>query len=618
MPLFIVRSLVYTNSYRYICSNNNDNDMARPANPDTPYKIMLHVNKGYRYATTRPLIKTSDGSHYNKSIHWGRVTDELKFIPGRRFLYASLEDREKLIFPDGWDLSEIDKLRSNLRQGRPANAGDDTNRFYGDIWLLERIAEKTGIRQDLVSVFDGNQEMVNDVMTLAMYPYVTGFNYNRMAGWQRIVKTPSKHPLTPGHITKLTQGLSEQHRMDLFRLRAARVSKHAYCAMDSTTRSAYGDSLSEIKWGRNKEKIPLPQTLEVVVYTLDDHMPIYYRSFQGNIPDSRTVDVIMKDLDDAGFSAGLVYITDRGYGSLKNIEQYILSDRRVVMSTKVGIKQVKEKIHAFGQFGARPQEMEFDISSQVYYKQYDIAYEVMSIGGKVKKADRLHLNLYFDPIRRGSDQLQLDLEVAIQGEALEEMKREKSSLDRDMIVHDFPYYRVELTKSGHVKSYTLDEKKRDEAIENSGFFANLTHKLDISAPKALVAYKRRAEQEKYFRQMKSQMVCNRQRRRSEEGKSGRVLILFVSMILGSYLRHVWKSNKWLKDTFPSSLEILDEMRSIRFVEHKGRASMITPFLGDQLEIARAFGFKVPDGCEPAGKSKRPPKKRGRPRNNAGV
>lgn len=611
--LFTTKRLGHVNYYRYIC-----NDMARPTNPNTPYKITLHVNNGYRYAATRPLVKKDDGSHHNKSIHWGTVTDELKFIPGREFLYASLEERGKLIFPEGWDLSEIDKLQSSRRQGRPAKDGEDTNRFYGDIWLLERIAEETGIRQDLVSVFGGNREMVNDIMTLAMYPYVTGFNYNRVARWQRIVKTPSENPLTPGYITRLTQGLTEQHRMDLFRLRAVRVSKHAYCAMDSTTRSAYGNSLSDIKWGRNKEKISLPQTLEVVVYTIDDHMPIYYRSFQGNIPDTRTVDVIMKDLDDAGFGGDLAYITDRGYSSLKNIEQYILSARKVLMSIKVGIKPVMEKIRAFGQFGARPAEMEFDASSEVYYKQYDIPYEVMSVGGKVKKADRLHLNLYFDPVRRGSDQLHLDIDIARQGEALEQIKKEKRSLDREMIGHDFPFYRVELTRRGRVKSYTLDQKKRDAAIEGSGFFANLTHKLDISAPEALVEYKRRDEQEKYFQQMKSQMVSNRQRSWSEEGKSGRLLILFVSMILGSYLRHVWKSNKRLRDMYPSSFEFLDELRSIRFVEHKGRASMITPFVGDQLEIARAFGFKVPDGCEPAGKSRRPPKKRGRPRKNAGA
>lgn len=590
--------------------------MARTASADTPYKITLHVNGGYRYATTRPLIKHEDGSHHNQSIHWGTVTEDLKFIPGKRFLYASLSERSKLIFPDGWDLSEVDKLQSNRNPGRPANdVEEEQNRFYGDVWLLEQIAKKTGLRNDLVKVFEGNQEMVNDVMTLAMFPYLTGYNYNRVARWQRIAKSPSKNPLTPCDITRLTQSITEQQRMSLFSLRAARVGKGALCAIDSTSRSAYGDSLADIKWGKNKEGVSLPQTLEVVVYSLANHLPIYYRTFPGNIPDARTVSVILKDLDDAGFGKDLIYITDRGYESIKNIEQYILTDRAVLMSIKVGTSIVQEKILALGDFGARPEGMTLDANSKLYYKQYDIPYEVKSIGNHIKKSDRLKLNLYFDPIRRGSDQLELDLSVARQRDALAEIQKEDGELDQDMIAHDFPYFKVVLDELGHIKSFEEDERKIKLAMKTSGFFANLTHKTDMTAVEALESYKMRDEQEKYFQQMKSQMVCDRQRTWSEEGKTGRLLILFVSLILGSFLRHVWKNNETLKKICPSSLEILDEMRSIRCIEHKNRATMITPFVGAQIEIAKAFGFNIPDGCEPGYTSLKPAKKRGRPKKN---
>lgn len=591
--------------------------MARIANINTPYKITLHVNGKYRYATTRPLFKREDGSHYNKSIHWGTVTEDLKFIPGKLYLCASLEERAKLIFPDNWDLSELEKLQSNRKPGRPSNDEPESqSRQYGDIWLLEKIAEKTGIRKDLETIFDGNQEKVNDVMTLAMFPYLTGFNYSRVARWQRVAKSPSEDPLTSCYITRLTQSITEHQRMQLFSLRASRVSKHAFCAIDSTTRSAYGDSLADIKWGKNKEGVALPQTLEVVVYTLDDHMPIYYLSLPGNIPDSRTVPVIFKELDDAGFGKDLLYITDRGYESIKNIEQYILADRSVLMCIKTGTSLVYEKIKEFGDFGARPEGMTLDVNSEVYYKQYDIPYEVKSIGNYTKKADRLKLNLYFDPVKRGTDQLELDLSVERQKLALTEMKAEQAELDKDMTAHDFPYFKVTLDDQKHIVSFEKDERKIAQAMKTSGFFANLTHKVDMSAPKALDRYKRRDEQEKYFQQMKTQMVCDRQRNWSEEGKSGRLLILFVSMILGSYLRHIWKSNEDLKKICPSSLDILDEMRSIRCLEHPHHAAMITPFVGDQLTIAKAFGFDIPKGCEPGYISRAVGRKRGRPKKNA--
>ena len=41
-----------------------------------------------------------------------------------------------------------------------------------------------------------------------------------------------------------------------------------------------------------------------------------------------------------------------------------------------------------------------------------------------------------------------------------------------------------------------------------------------------------------IQQMKSQIGFDRQRNWSEEGKTGRLLILFVGLILSSYVRHI--------------------------------------------------------------------------------
>ena len=54
----------------------------------------------------------------------------------------------------------------------------------------------------------------------------------------------------------------------------------------------------------------------------------------------------------------------------------------------------------------------------------------------------------------------------------------------------------------------------------------------------------------------------------------------------------------LHKQFSSTLEVLDEMRSIRCVEHTGKAKHITQFVGAQIDIANAFGFKIPDSCVP--------------------
>jgi hypothetical protein len=348
--------------------------MGRPPDPNARSRVKLHISQGYRYASTQPpYIDEKTGERKYHHIHWGSVDENKKFHPGYNFYLASPEERASLIFPNDWDISEAEKLTGLRKPGRPVADDESKDRLYGDIWLLEQIAEKTGIRHDLEVVFDGNLEMVDDILTLAMYPYITKYTHNRVARWQRIVKTPSSRELTPVAITRLTQSIRERHRMELLSLRAERLGKDELCAVDSTTRSAYGTSLANIRWGKNKDRLPLPQTTEVVVYTLSQHMPVYYRTFPGNIPDSRTIDIISTDLDHAGFK-DLVFVTDRGYETLRNLEKMIERGQAMVMCTKVGQRDVAQVIREIGPFDTRPDEMMINSEVRIYYKQYDIEY----------------------------------------------------------------------------------------------------------------------------------------------------------------------------------------------------------------------------------------------------
>ena len=587
--------------------------MARPTKADSIYRVALHKNGGYMYATTHPYTITNDGKRKYSCLHWGAVTEELKFIPGKQYLYASPEERARLVFPEGWDLSEIEKLQSERRQGRPAYGGTDVNRFYGDVWLLERVADKVGLRADLMAAFHENTGIVNDVLTLAYYSFITGNSWSRAARWQNLEKAPSSRELTPMTITRLTQSISEAERMNLFKFRADRLNKGELCAVDSTTRSAYGSSLADIKWGKNKERVPLPQTSEVVVYSLDSHMPVYYRTFPGNIPDSRSVETILTDISHAGFPK-VILVTDRGYESVQNLERYILRGQPMIMCVKMRQKIVLDKISEFGPIEGKPGDMLFDAESRLYYKQYDLEYDVRGTGDTVHKADRMKLDLFFDPYRRAAEQTDLAVEIETQRSSLQSILDAGGCVDDDVsLKKNYNWYEVAYDKKDRkLLSFSLNENKIENVKKTSGFFGYITLGLDYTALQTLETYGLRDEQEKYFCQMKSQMGFGRQRNWSEEGKTGRLLILFVGLIISSYVRHVWKTTG-LRKKFASTQDILDEMRSIRCIEHNGRAKFITPFIGAQKDICEAFGFAVPEGCGTEYKSRKvSPKHRGRP------
>ena len=224
--------------------------MARTIDANTAYRVKLHINGGYRYASTQPIIEDPDGEsgrNRHRRVHWGTVDDNMKFHPNHRYITTPPEERARLVFPRDWDLSEARALPGERGAGRPVEAlSEDSNLLYGDIWLLEQVAERTGLRQDLVKAFSGNKEMAYAILTMAMYQVSNGGSFNRMAHWQKIEKTPFKTPLTAQLITHLTQKVTEANRMDLFHMRMARVRDGDLCALDSTSRSAYGSSLADI------------------------------------------------------------------------------------------------------------------------------------------------------------------------------------------------------------------------------------------------------------------------------------------------------------------------------------------------------------------------------------
>ncbi len=183
----------------------------------------------------------------------------------------------------------------------------------------------------------------------------------------------------------------------------------------------------------------------------------------------------------------------------------------------------------------------------------------------------------------------------------------------DTLKRCYNYFDIKLNEDSRtIESFDINKKKVDDAKLTSGFYAKVTHAIDYTAIQASQSYALRDEQEKYFEQEKGPIGANRQRCWSEDGKNGRLFIYFVAMTLASYVKHVWNKTN-LKKQFCSFTEMLDEMRPIRCIEYKGRAKHITPFVGKQLDIVKAFAFEIPEGCDAKYKSKKSHEKRvGRP------
>jgi hypothetical protein len=541
-------------------------------------------------------------------VHWGKVTEDLVFIPNNRFKLATPEELDRLVFPPQWDLSAIEELKEQEQpkvpgRGRPSYTGDDVNRLYGDIWFLEQIARSTGLEADLKEVFGRDRQAVADLLTLAFFPYLTGYSYNRGERWQRICKTPSTRPLTPEAVTCFFQGLTEQHRMDLFRLRQKRLKTQEFLAVDSTSRSCYGNSIASIRWGKSKEHDPLQQTNELVVYGLDSHMPVFYQQLPGNIPDSRTVELLVSELDHAGFES-VALVMDRGYSSVAVLELLLKHDRPFVMCSKTNWSLVSQEISELDLSSGKPEGFCVDAQYRLYHYQKPLSYTLKMNGGGYRAVKGLNVNLYFDPERRGKDLIQIDIDIAYQQQELDQLLQKQLEVVEKELKRCFPYYTVSLDECGtHVSSCERNEKAITDALKRSGFISILSYSIEGDSKQVWDWYHLRDEQEKLFTQLKTSMRMRRTRSWTEESYEGRLLVEFVALTISSQVKHLWKHTA-LHEKFRTSSGILDEMRSIRCVEHHKRAKKITPFVGKQIDICEACGFTIPKGCAPASRTKK--------------
>ena len=588
--------------------------LGRPVNKDTQNKVIVHTIGRHRYASTKVCTVGADGKKRYTYKHWGTLEDGDRFHPGTNYFYAPVAERGRLIFPATWDMSEVTELSGARRRGRVSYQDEDVDRQYGATWFLDKVAEATGVKDDLLKVLGGNREMVNDVLTMAYFPFIENLSYNQLSQWQKEVKAPSEHELNSVNITRLTQSITEKHRMNLFRCRAKRVGRDELCAVDSTSMSTYGFNLVDIRWGKNKEHLPLRQTLEVVVYSLTSHMPIYYRELPGNMPDCRTVELIMRELEHAGYR-NLVLITDRGYESMKNLELYISKGQKVITSVKVTGGDVLDKIKAIDMSRGFPKGMTIAPKDNLYYAQYDMEYSVKGNGDNVIKADKYRLNLYYNPLKRGEKICDIQHSVSEQSEEVGLLiKSGEPVADREDTVKRFNLLEISFNDDDTVKSYTVNQKKVDAMLLTAGFFASKTIGVDFDPLQAMDNYGMRDEQEKCFALQKGPLGHDRLRTWSEGGTRGRMFIYFVGLILASYVRSVWRKDDILRKKFPSTEAVLAEMRTIRCIEHTGKVKFITPFVGSQVDICKAFGFDIPDGCAPVYVSKAKPvtRKRGRP------
>ena len=506
-------------------------------------------------------------------MHWGKVTEDLRFIPGKRYLEAAPEVRRRLIFPVGWDLSAADAAgapgagasRGSQAPSRPLPyTAADAGKAFGDVWLLERIVGRFGVRQDLCEAL-GDAARADDLLTLTYYPFLTGTSFLRFPRWQAKTKVPSERSLD----TMVTDSLATvsrtafHHFMDL---RRRRHDGERLAAVDSVVRLSSGDAVSDRKWGQKTERIHFQSNIEAVAYSLDTHIPVVYSSFPEAVTDARGMGVFRDALSKAGLE-GVTVVTDRGYDSLQGLEKYF-PDGPMVMCVDVKQPAVLERIRAFGRFREHPAGMRYDAASRRWYRQYPLP-----APGSYPQSnhDSLLLNLFFNPGRRAAELAQIDSEIASQQAALREITDYAIAIpDPRALRREHYFFKTTYNpESQTITSFSPDKSRILSTRAASGFYANVTSGLDISPLEAVSIYGLKYDQERFLRQFRSLLDFPQRPPLYGNLRFGLQLLQYIGLLLNTRLRHTLTHPSIGSTEHPASslpfrtiTEALDELHNI--------------------------------------------------------
>ena len=128
--------------------------------------------------------------------------------------------------------------------------------------------------------------------------------------------------------------------------------KKVFVALDSTSISTYSQNLSQKEYGHNKDGDALPQINYLLVCDEAIGLPIYAKTYKGNVVDVSTVKNLLSELKimysnikaEEEFKPELIFVTDRGYDSEDNLQLFLLHKYNFVMRSMLRSSWIKDVI----------------------------------------------------------------------------------------------------------------------------------------------------------------------------------------------------------------------------------------------------------------------------------
>ena len=497
---------------------------------------------------------------YESRSYW----DKQKKAPRTNMVYIGKED------PDTKEIAPVG-----------SKCAPKLSRDYGNIFLLQKIGERTGLVEILKSTFPNEWEKI---LTCAFFEVSEGKPLYLCGTWLESTYTDdSIDGLASQRISELLKSLGENAaaRFEFSRLWCERRAEDQFLVFDITSISSYAKLIESVEWGYNRDKEKLPQINLGMVFGQPSLLPIFYHLYQGSIRDVSTLKNILEFLSDFELK-NVTFLLDKGFYSTDNIVNMRKKGLHFITPLPFTVKHADEMI--------RKHEAEItDVSNALRLNKH-ILYCVkdkLTVGNYL-----LNAYVYFDK-RKSLDGEERLLERIIEAEEkIEQRSFHEREEARTYLLQHAPdlekFFEIRTSKGG----ITVKRNKThiDKAILQMGYVIILSSR-SLSPRQIIQLYRNKDCVEKCFDTMKNELSTNRLRVHSTEGMEGRLFITFISLILSSWVHRIMREKNITKKY--TLEEIMYELKKLKVIQLQNQRKVLTEITKTQKELLKKLVNETP-------------------------
>lgn len=439
---------------------------------------------------------------------------------------------------------------------------------YGNIYLMSRVADKTGLISVLQNCFPHQWE---EILSCAMHVCSENEALYLCEQWALNSYVPSAP--SSQRISNLLKELDEDSRMHFYKQWAALRAETEYLALDISSVSSWSELIHFVEWGYNRDRENLPQINLAMLFGEQSRLPVFSRVYPGSIKDVSTLVGVVTFIEQLQLKK-MHFVMDKGFYSAKGIslllEKYIKFAVSIPFSTNLAKEAVQECMGSI----EKPSNA-IEVGGRIYY-----ALTLM----RTMNRRRVYIHVFYDHERHMQETnrllrkiMKIEADVASGKTAMDNREARK-------------YLSFQKTKDG---SYNIHRREDviNEKVKLAGYVAILSNDRKDAAD-ILSVYHAKDVVEKSFNNIKNDLDLERLRIHSDTAMEGRIFIGFISLIIISYIREIMRKNDLYKHY--SFHELFAELKKLRLVEFASGQKLLTELSSNQKDLFEIFDVRLPD------------------------